>query len=78
VQNVTVKTTTFTGTENGVRIKTWGRPSNGFARNILFQHAVMTNVQNPIVIDQNYCPGKENCPGQVRTLNLPSIYTSFH
>jgi polygalacturonase len=66
VQNVTVKTTTFTGTENGVRIKTWGRQSNGFARNILFQHAVMTNVQNPIVIDQNYCPGEENCPGQVR------------
>ncbi|KAI5583137.1 hypothetical protein POPTR_007G144200v4 [Populus trichocarpa] len=64
VQNVTVKTTTFTGTENGVRIKTWGRPSNGFARNILFQHAVMTNVHNPIVIDQNYCPGEENCPGQ--------------
>jgi len=66
VQNVTVKTTTFTGTENGVRIKTWGRPSSGFARNILFQHAVMTNVQNPIVIDQNYCPGEKGCPGQVR------------
>ncbi|KAK7821551.1 polygalacturonase [Quercus suber] len=34
------------------------RSSNGFARNILFQHAVMTNVQNPIAIDQNYCPGQ--------------------
>ncbi|KAK6116779.1 hypothetical protein DH2020_049512 [Rehmannia glutinosa] len=29
VQNVTVKTATFTGTENGVRMKTWARPSNG-------------------------------------------------
>jgi hypothetical protein len=24
----------------------------------------MTNVQNPIVIDQNYCPDNINCPGQ--------------
>lgn len=65
VQNVTVTSTTFTGTQNGVRIKTWGRQSNGFAKNILFQHATMVNVQNPIVIDQNYCPDNNNCPGQV-------------
>lgn len=73
MQNVTVKTTTFTGTQNGLRIKSWGRPSNGFARDILFQHAVMNNVQNPIVIDQNYCPGEKNCPGQVQPnlLSLP-------
>ncbi|XLU44150.1 hypothetical protein S245_038964, partial [Arachis hypogaea] len=63
-ENVTVKTVTFTGTENGVRIKSWGRPSNGFARNIIFQHLTMINVQNPIVIDQNYCPNEKGCPGQ--------------
>lgn len=66
VQNVTVKTVTFTGTQNGLRIKSWGRPSNGFARNILFQNAIMKNVQNPIIIDQNYCPDNIGCPGQVR------------
>ncbi|KAL9258331.1 Polygalacturonase-like protein [Drosera capensis] len=49
VQNVTVTLTTFTGTENGVRIKTWGRPSNGFVRSVRFQHITVTNVQNPIV-----------------------------
>lgn len=65
VQNVTVKTVTFTGTQNGVRIKSWGRPSNGFVRNIFFQDAIMVNVQNPIVIDQNYCPNNKGCPGQV-------------
>ncbi|KAL4336425.1 hypothetical protein AHAS_Ahas12G0008900 [Arachis hypogaea] len=64
-ENVTVKTVTFTGTENGVRIKSWGRPSNGFARNIIFQHLTMINVQNPIVIDQNYCPNEKGCPGQL-------------
>lgn len=65
VQNVTVKRVTFTGTQNGVRIKSWGRASNGFVRNIFFQDATMVNVQNPIVIDQNYCPNNKNCPGQV-------------
>ncbi|XP_074342526.1 polygalacturonase-like [Apium graveolens] len=63
VENVTVKTVTFSGTQNGARIKTWGRPSSGFARNILFQHLTMNNVQNPLVIDQNYCPHKRDCPG---------------
>ncbi|CAN1302495.1 unnamed protein product [Linum perenne] len=61
VQNITVRSTTFTGTTNGFRIKAWGKPSNGFARNILFQRAIMRNVQNPIIIDQRYCPAK-NCP----------------
>ncbi|KAI8011073.1 hypothetical protein LOK49_LG06G01950 [Camellia lanceoleosa] len=64
VQNVTVKTVTFTGTQNGVRIKTWGRPSNSFVRGIVFQNLFMVNVQNPIIIDQNYCPHNNNCPGQ--------------
>ncbi|XP_019093764.1 PREDICTED: polygalacturonase-like, partial [Camelina sativa] len=73
VQNVTVKTATFTGTENGVRIKSWARPSNGFAKNIRFQHCVMNNVQNPIVIDQNYCPGNENCPNQVSGVKISDV-----
>ena len=64
VQNVTITTANFTGTQNGVRIKSWPRPSNGFARNIIFQHVNMVNVQNPIIIDQNYCPSKD-CPYQV-------------
>ena len=67
---MTVKSVTFTGTENGVRIKTWARPSNGFVKDILFQHLVMVNVQNPVIIDQNYCPNGGNCPNQVKVLNL--------
>ncbi|KAK7841830.1 polygalacturonase [Quercus suber] len=79
VQNVTVTTVTFTGTQNGVRIKSWGRPSNGFARNILFQHVTMQDVQNPIVIDQNYCPGNEGCPGQVSGVQISDVtYQDIH
>lgn len=68
MQNVTVKSVTFFNTQNGLRIKSWGRPSTGFAKDILFQHAVMLNVQNPIVIDQNYCPDNKGCPGQVNSI----------
>ncbi|XVF08383.1 hypothetical protein REPUB_Repub06bG0221800 [Reevesia pubescens] len=79
VQNVTVKTATFTGTQNGVRIKSWAKPSNGFARNIVFQHLIMKNVQNPIVIDQNYCPGNKNCPAQVSGIKVSDVtYQDIH
>ncbi|KAL5997939.1 hypothetical protein ACLOJK_008873 [Asimina triloba] len=73
VQNVTVKWVTFTGTQNGLRIKSWGRPSNGFVRGVVFEHAVMKNVQNPIIIDQNYCPGKKHCPGQLSGVKISHV-----
>ncbi|XP_028107660.1 polygalacturonase-like [Camellia sinensis] len=79
VQNVTVKTVTFTGTQNGVRIKTWGRPSNGFVRGIVFQNLFMVNVQNPIIIDQNYCPHNNNCPGQNSGVIISDVtYQDIH
>lgn len=62
---MTVRRAAFSETQNGVRVKTWARPSNGFVRNVLFQHVVMNNVENPIIIDQNYCPGSGNCPEEV-------------
>ncbi|XWS74601.1 hypothetical protein CRYUN_Cryun01aG0012600 [Craigia yunnanensis] len=65
VQNVTVWKTIFSGTQNGLRIKPWARPSSGFVQGVRFMYSVMRNVQNPIVIDQNYCPHNLNCPGQV-------------
>ncbi|KAJ9187207.1 hypothetical protein P3X46_002692 [Hevea brasiliensis] len=73
VQDVTVRSVRFTGTQNGLRIKTWGKPSNGFVRNIRFQNAIMINVQNPIVIDQNYCPYNQNCPGQQSGVKISNI-----
>ncbi|KAK4349343.1 hypothetical protein RND71_032098 [Anisodus tanguticus] len=79
VQNVTVKTTTFTGTENGLRVKTWARRSNGFVKDVVFQHAIMNNVQNPIIINQNYCPNNENCPEQGSSVKISGItYQDIH
>ncbi|XP_060171408.1 polygalacturonase-like [Lycium barbarum] len=79
VQNVTVKTVTFTGTQNGVRVKTWARPSNGFVKGVLFQHLVMSNVQNPIIIDQDYCPNHESCPHQGSGVKISDVtYQNIH
>lgn len=77
VQNVTVKMVTFINTQNGVRIKSWGRPSTGFVKGVVFQHATMINVQNPIVIDQNYCPDNLNCPGKVCMLYIYIILNIY-
>ncbi|KAG6700413.1 hypothetical protein I3842_08G111400 [Carya illinoinensis] len=73
VQNVTVKKAVFTGTQNGLRIKSWARPSNGFVQRVRFLGAVMNNVQNPILIDQNYCPHNNNCPTQVSGIKISDV-----
>jgi len=65
VENITLTNSIFSGSDNGVRIKSWARPSNGFVRNVVFQNLIMKNVKNPIIIDQNYCPNNQGCPHQV-------------
>ncbi|KAL9156681.1 hypothetical protein ABFS82_09G093800 [Erythranthe guttata] len=57
VEGIKVLNCTLNGTDNGVRIKTW-QGGSGFARNITFSNINFTAVENPIVIDQFYCPHK--------------------
>ncbi|XP_020582217.1 polygalacturonase-like [Phalaenopsis equestris] len=73
VQNVTVKNIHFTGTQNGFRIKTWAKPNNGFAQQILFHNASMNNVKNPIIIDQYYCPDHYNCPTESSGVQISDV-----
>nr|KAJ0201236.1 hypothetical protein LSAT_V11C600317340 [Lactuca sativa] len=73
VQNVTVKNATLIGSQNGLRIKTWARRSNGFVKDVVFQHASMENVRNPIIIDANYCPHKQKCPNQVTGVKISNV-----
>lgn len=65
VQNVTVTSSVFSRTLNGVRIKSWANPSNGYVRNVVFRNIIMKNVYNPIIIDQKYCPSNNGCSSQV-------------
>ncbi|EOA19153.1 hypothetical protein CARUB_v10007828mg [Capsella rubella] len=53
VENVNVKSCSFSGTQNGARIKTW-HGGQGSARNILYEHITLVNASFPIIIDQNY------------------------
>lgn len=69
VENVTVTDSVFTKTQNGVRIKSWAKPNNGYARDINFRNLIMQNVYYPIIIDQRYCT-KTDCPHQVISLHI--------
>ncbi|KAJ4820110.1 Pectin lyase-like superfamily protein [Rhynchospora pubera] len=60
VSNVVVEKATLIGTTNGVRIKTW-QGGYGYAENIVFQDIFMTNVSNPIIINQHYCDSRKPC-----------------
>lgn len=76
VQNVTLTNSVFTGSDNGLRIKSWARPSTAFVTNVNFRNIVMRNVENPIIIDQNYCPNNQGCPKQV--IQKPVILNYYY
>ncbi|KAG0463121.1 hypothetical protein HPP92_021597 [Vanilla planifolia] len=74
VAGITVRNCTFIGTQNGVRIKTWAEsPTSSAAHDFTFEDLIMTDVENPIVIDQKYCPhnlcGNKN-PSLVKISNV--------
>ncbi|XP_057727636.1 polygalacturonase-like [Arachis stenosperma] len=72
VSNVVIDGAIFTGTSNGVRIKTW-QGGSGYAKDIKFINIEMRNVTNPIIIDQNYCDQKEPCQEQESAVKLSNV-----
>ncbi|KAI4333398.1 hypothetical protein L6164_018219 [Bauhinia variegata] len=56
VSRITVRNCRLHDTTNGLRLKTWASPYKGRVFNLTYEDIVMENVQNPIIIDQNYCP----------------------
>ncbi|KAK6155306.1 hypothetical protein DH2020_009554 [Rehmannia glutinosa] len=60
VSSITISNCTLTNTTNGLRIKTIAPSPPSNAYNITFQHIIMNDVKNPIIIDQHYCPNG-NC-----------------
>ncbi|XP_074591063.1 exopolygalacturonase-like [Curcuma longa] len=57
VEGLTVTSCTFNRSDNGVRIKTWQTSvSSLLAAHFIYQNITMISVQNPIIIDQTYCP----------------------
>ncbi|KAK2654411.1 hypothetical protein Ddye_014267 [Dipteronia dyeriana] len=73
VIGVTVRNCTFSNTDNGVRIKTWPASFEGSVRDVIYEDLVMNNVNNPVVIDQVYCPANEcnaKLPSKVKISNV--------
>ncbi|KAK3014527.1 hypothetical protein RJ639_010077 [Escallonia herrerae] len=76
VRGITVRNCTISNTENGVRIKTWAPSPPSTASDVTFQDIIMNNADNPIIIDQKYCP-HDSCSDQAfyyRPLIFPYIY----
>ncbi|KAL2507209.1 Pectin lyase-like superfamily protein [Forsythia ovata] len=73
VENVTLTDSVFSGSNNGLWVKTWARPSNGFVRNFYYRNNLMKKVDNPIIIDQNYCPDNQGCPSQGSGIKISSV-----
>ncbi|KAM6568032.1 hypothetical protein CsatB_016017 [Cannabis sativa] len=81
VTNLVIQNCNISGTSNGVRIKTWAPspPSNVY--NVTFENIGMNNVDNPIIIDQQYCPFETKKCGngassqvQIRKVKFNNIY----
>ncbi|XP_074265581.1 polygalacturonase-like [Silene latifolia] len=78
VQNVTVKSVIISNTTNWLRIKSWARPSTGFVQTILYQNVTFRNVENPIIVDQYYCPNNQ-CPRQESGVKVTDVtYKKIH
>ncbi|OWM84790.1 hypothetical protein CDL15_Pgr027577 [Punica granatum] len=73
VQNVTVRNVVFTGTQNGVRIKSWETAYPGSVTSVQFRNIIMRNVFNPIIIDQEYCPSNINCPNKSSGVKISRV-----
>ncbi|KAG6662921.1 exopolygalacturonase-like [Carya illinoinensis] len=66
VRGIKVIGCTISNAMNGVRIKTWpASPSPNTADNLYFENIAINNVDNPIIIDQVYCPLGTNCKAQL-------------
>ncbi|RWW00563.1 hypothetical protein GW17_00036471 [Ensete ventricosum] len=73
VIGLTVRQCTLTGTTNGLRIKTWPSSASRLkATGFVFEDIIMNNVNNPIIIDQNYCP-YASCPEQIKDIKFRNI-----
>ncbi|CAM0877114.1 unnamed protein product [Alopecurus aequalis] len=72
VSSITIDSVQLYGTTNGARIKTW-QGGSGYAKDITFQNIIMDNVQNPIIIDQNYCDSAKPCKDQQSAVEISNV-----
>ncbi|KAF8400648.1 hypothetical protein HHK36_013947 [Tetracentron sinense] len=71
-EEIYVQHCTFSGTMNGARIKTW-QGGSGYARKISFEQITLTAVKNPIIIDQYYCNGANQCTNSTSAVAISDV-----
>lgn len=83
VANVTVHNVSMNNAQNGARIKVFGgNPSptstagggTGFVKNITFSDYKVTNVDNPVIIDQCYDTAADVCAQYPSTLSISDVH----
>ncbi|XP_057769363.1 polygalacturonase At1g48100-like [Salvia miltiorrhiza] len=71
VSNITVRDSTIKNTMNGVRIKTW-QGGSGSVQGVMFSNIQVSEVENPILIDQYYCDG-HRCANKTSNVAISSV-----
>ncbi|XP_042500092.1 probable polygalacturonase At3g15720 [Macadamia integrifolia] len=78
VEEVHVNDCSFYGTMNGARIKTW-KGGSGYAKKISFEKITLTEVKNPIIIDQHYIDKNVYSPQDATDVEVSDVtYIGFH
>ncbi|KAM3284529.1 exopolygalacturonase-like [Capsicum chacoense] len=77
VNGVVVRNCTLVRTQNGLRIKSWAPSPPSKVFNVTFDDIDVNNVENPVIIDQQYCPhstcSKQGGESQVQISNVKFI-----
>ncbi|XP_075512608.1 putative polygalacturonase At3g15720 [Primulina tabacum] len=77
VEAIAISNCSFRRTENGLRIKTW-QGGKGFARRIRFSNIKFDAADNPIIINQYYCPHK-TCRNKKSAVKVSDVtYVGLH
>ncbi|KAF3337518.1 putative polygalacturonase [Carex littledalei] len=77
VENINISNSHFVNTTNGARIKTW-QGGKGYVRSISYENISLSNVSNPIIIDQYYCNTDGNCETHKSAVQISDVkYNNF-
>lgn len=64
VSAIVVENSRLTATSNGLRIKTWASSYPSKVFDVTYRDITLNNVDNPIIVDQYYCPNS-HCESKV-------------
>ncbi|XP_073147042.1 probable polygalacturonase At1g80170 isoform X2 [Henckelia pumila] len=78
VERIHISDALFKGTTNGARIKTW-QVGRGYVRDVTFENLMFDSVQNPMIIDQNYCDVRNTCKEEETGVEISNVrYKEIH